>query len=61
VPSPTEVSVFVKACLTQKKKLETKDLLAREIRKFTVFTLSLRLLSTPNPSFSGIRKVKKFY
>jgi hypothetical protein len=25
------------------------------------FTLSLTLLSPPNPSFSGIHKVKKFY
>ncbi len=30
----------------------------RDIRKFT---LSLGLLSPPNPSFSGIRKVRKFY
>ncbi len=30
----------------------------KEIRKVT---LSLGLLSTPNPSFSGIRKVRKFY
>jgi hypothetical protein len=30
----------------------------REIRKVT---LSLGLLSTPNPSFSGIGKVMKFY
>jgi hypothetical protein len=28
---------------------------------FPVFTLSLGLLSQPNPSSSGIRKVRKFY
>jgi surface polysaccharide O-acyltransferase-like enzyme len=33
----------------------------RLIRKVTIFTLSLGLLSLPIPSFSGIRKVKTFY
>jgi hypothetical protein len=32
----------------------------RDIRKFTLFTLSLGLLSPPNSSFSGICKVRKF-
>jgi hypothetical protein len=33
-----------------------------EIREFNLSSaLSLGLLSSPNPSFSGIRKVMKFY
>ncbi len=32
----------------------------RDIRKLTLFTLSLGLLSPPNSSFSGICKVRKF-
>jgi hypothetical protein len=43
-----------------KKKLIVKLWYNREMRKFTIFTLSLGLLSRPNTSFGGIRKVMNF-